>query len=241
MRSRVSILLAFVLLVGTTRPARAQDIHDFAAWLAMMSTPYGTLPPVVTRRMAGQSAGVAPRSSFELRYGHFAFEGDNDAVHIGGVGARFGAVGVIVGYEGCSGCDGGLLLGADYEATLHHQLLTGNGASSLFTVGLRPAVGFGRSLGSGADVSSISATLDVPLSVSVPVGSSARVVPFISPGFGVGALRGGGESESGTRGSLAFGAGLVDLAPGFSLNLSWRKVFLQSAPMTIGLGLSLDR
>jgi hypothetical protein len=241
MNSIVRCLLAVTLVAALGRPAGAQTIHDFAAWLAMMSTPYGSLPPVVTRRMAGQSTGIASRSSFELRYGHFAFDNQSDAVHIGGIGARFGAVGLVAGYEGCSGCDGGLMLGADYEGVVVQQLLTGNGARSLFTLGLRPSIGFGRSLGSGPDVSSISAAVDVPFSVAVPVGTTARMVPFIAPGFGVGALRGGGESESGTRGSIAFGAALVDLSPGLGINLSWRKVFLDQAPTTIGVALTFDR
>ena len=53
--------------------------------------------------------------------------------------------------------------------------------------------------------------------------------------------RGGGDSESGTRASIAFGAALVDLAPGIGLNLSWRKILLEDAPTTIGVGLTFDR
>lgn len=234
-------VVAVTLVAGLARPARAQSTHDYAAWLAMMSTPYGTLPPVVTRRMAGQSSGTYAGSAFELRYGHFSLDNESDPVHIGGVGARFGAWGVVAGYEGCSGCDGGLLLGADYEGVILQQLLTGNGARTLFTVGLRPSVGFGRTVGDGIDVSSISATVDMPVSFGVPIGTTARMVPFIAPGWGVGALRGGGESKSGTRGSVAFGAALVDLAPGLGINLSWRKVFLDQAPTTIGVALTFER
>lgn len=241
MNSIVRALLAVTLGAGLATPAGAQSIHDFAAWLAMMSTPYGTLPPVVTRKMAGRSAGTAAGRTFELRYGHFALDNQSDAVHIGGVGARFGGLGLVAGYEGCSGCDGSLMLGADYEGVLVEQLLTGNGARTLFILGLRPSVGFGRSTGSGPDISSITAALDVPISVAVPVGTTARMVPFVAPGYGVGALRGGGDSESGTRGSIAFGAALVDLAPGLGVNLSWRKVFLDQAPTTIGVALTFDR
>lgn len=241
MRLRVSAWLAVVFAVVCARPAAGQNVHDFSAWIAMMSTPYGSMPPVVTRRMAGQSSGIASTSSFELRYGRFSFAGDNDAVHTGGVGARFGALGIVVGYQGCSRCDGAFMAGADYEGIVVQRLLAGNGARTLFTLGLRPAVGFGRSIGSGPDVSAISATLDAPVSVAVPVGRSARMVPFISPGVGVGALRGNRDSDSGTRGSIAFGAALVDLAPGLALNLSWRHVFLEQAPTTIGVALSFDR
>ena len=241
MKSIVRGLLAATLVAGMARPAGAQSVHDFAAWLAMMSTPYGTLPPVVTRRMAGQSAGIARANALELRYGQYSFDNQSNAVHIGGIGARFGAVGLVAGYQGCSGCDGGLMIGADYEGVVVQQLLTGNGAHTLFVLGLRPSVGFGRTLGTGPDVSSISAALDMPISFAVPVGTTARMVPFIAPGYGVGALRGGGDSESGTRGSIAFGAALVDLAPGLGINLSWRKVFLDQAPTTIGVALTFDR
>jgi hypothetical protein len=217
------------------------SIHDLAAWSAMMATPYGSLPPVVTRTMAGRSAAAPAHSAFELRYGRFAFDGSNEAVHTGGVGMRFGAVGAVIGYQGCSGCDGSIMGGVDYEGVVVQQMLTGNGARSLFIIGLRPAVGFARSRRRSNDASAISANIDLPVSVSVPVGATARMVPFVSPGFGVGAVRGGGTSESGTRGAIAFGAALVDLAPGLGLDIGWRKVFLEHAPMTIGVSLSFDR
>ena len=256
MTSRVRLLSAVALLAVASGRLAAQNIpvdvlvpgnsgpsaSDLNAWQAMVMTPYGSLPPMITRGMAGGAPGPRENSAFELRYGQFTIAGDNRPVRTGGIGARFGALGLVVGYQGCSGCDGGLLLGADYEGVLVRQMLTGNGAHSLFTLGLRPAVGFGRSFGSGPDVSAISATLDVPVSVAVPVGQTARVVPFVAPGFGVGALRGGGgASDSGTRGSIAFGAALVDLAPGLGLNLGWRKVFIDGGPTTIGVGLTFDR
>jgi hypothetical protein len=239
MKIRSTIVCALALVATLTRPAAAQSIHDFVAWAAMMSTPYGSLPPMVTRTMAG---GVAQHpSSFELRYGHWAFDGQDPALHIGGIGARFGAVGLVVGYEGCSGCDGAIIGGVDYEAVIVKQALTGNGANSLFTLGLRPAVGLGHTVGSGDGGTAISATLDVPIAVSVPVGKTAKMVPYVSPGFGVGAVRASGESEHGTRGSIAFGVGLVDLSPGIGLNLGWRKIFLRDAPTTIGVGLTFER
>ena len=234
-------LLAASLVTLAARPARAQDIPAFAAWLAMMSTPYGSLPPVVTRRMAGQSSGAVNGSTVELRYGQFTFGRSSDAVHSGGVGGRFGALGVVVGYQGCSGCDGNLMASADYEGILVRKLLASGSGHALFTLGLRPSVGFGRSLGDGPDISAISAAVDAPIAVAVPVGTTARLVPFISPGFGVGALRGNNDSESAIRESLAFGAALVDLAPGLGLSLSWRRVFLNQGPTTIGVALSFDR
>jgi hypothetical protein len=160
-------------------------------------------------------------------------------VNAGGVGARFGAAGVIIGYQGCSGCDGNVMLGVDYDARLVARTLTGNGASTFFTTGLRPSVGFARTLGSGPGATLISAALDVPFAVSVPVGRTAKVVPFMAPGYGLGAVRASGDHTSGTRGSIAFGAGVVDLAPGLAVNLSWRKIFIEGGPMTIGLGLTL--
>ena len=246
MKSRARILIALGLMAVAGRPAAAQNsLKDFVAWAAMMSTPYGALPPVVTPAMSGHSAstrqaGGGSSNVFELRYGHWAFEGENDGVHAGGIGARFGQVGVIVGYEGCNGCGGNIIGGADYDATLVSQQLTSGGASSLFTVGLRPAIGFGHTT-DGPGVSQVSGAVDVPFAVAVPVGATARVVPFLAPGFGFGSVRGGGDSETGTRGSIAFGVGVVDLSPGLALNLSWRQVFLDHGPMTIGLGMTFAR
>ena len=238
MKVRTTLACAAALVATAARPAAAQDLHDFVAWAAMMSTPYGGLAPTVTRAMAGGAA--TGRSAFELRYGHWAFDGESDAIHIGGIGARIGAVGLTLGYEGCSGCDGNLIGGIDYEAMLARHELTADNGHSLFTLGLRPAVGLGHGLGDGGGLS-IAATMDMPIAVSVPVGKTAKMVPYVSPGFGVGAIRADGESENGTRGALAFGVGLVDLAPGLGVNLGWRKIFLEDAPMTIGLGLSFER
>jgi hypothetical protein len=240
MNVRHTMVAALALVAVIGRPAGAQDIKDFVAWAAMMSTPYGSLPPVVTPAMSGSThSRLGP--VFELRYGHWSFGDESDAINTGGVGVRFGNVGLLVGYEGCSGCDGSLIGGVDYDATIVSQMLTGNGASSLFTVGMRPALGIGEELGSGHRVTAISGTVDIPVAVSVPVGKTARMVPFISPGAGFGSVRGDGDSETGTRGSLAFGVGLVDLSPGLALNLSWRKIFLEGAPTTIGLGLSFGK
>jgi hypothetical protein len=239
MKTRTTIACTLALAAATARPAAAQNVHDFVAWAAMMSTPYGTLPPNVTRAMAGGPA--TGHSSIELRYGHWAIDGESDAVHLGGIGGRIGAIGLVLGYEGCSGCDGGIIGGVDYEAVVVKQTLNADNAHSLFTLGLRPAVGLGHTLGGGGSATTISATMDVPIAVSVPVGKTAKMVPYISPGFGVGAIRSGDETENGTRGALAFGVGLVDLAPGLGLNLGWRKIFLEDAPMTIGIGLTVER
>lgn len=239
MKVRTTLACAAALAATLARPAAAQDVHDFVAWAAMMSTPYGGLAPTVTRAMAGGPA--AGRSSFDLRYGHWAFDGESDAIHIGGIGARVGAVGFVLGYEGCSGCDGNIIGGVDYEAVVIKHTLAADNAHSLFTVGLRPAVGLGHTLGGGGSATELSATMDLPIAVSVPVGKTAKMVPYVSPGFGLGAVRSGNETESGTRGAVAFGVGLVDLSPGLGINLGWRKIFLQDAPMTLGIGLSFER
>ena len=240
MKLHTTMACALALAAATARPAAAQSIHDFVAWAAMMSSPYGSLAPTVTRAMAGGMA--TGRSSFELRYGHWAFDGESEAVHTGGIGARIGAVGIVVGYQGCSGCDGGEIIGGvDYEAIVLKRTMTADNSHSLFTLGLRPAVGIGHTVGSGGGGTAFVATMDAPIAVSVPVGKTAKMVPYISPGYGLGAVRAGDETENGTRAALAFGVGLVDLAPGLGLNLGWRKIFLEDAPMTIGIGLTFER
>jgi hypothetical protein len=94
---------------------------------------------------------------------------------------------------------------------------------------------------SSVGVTIVSAAVDVPFALAFAVGEGqrAKLVPFIAPGFGGASAGGDGHHDSGMRGSLAFGAGLVDLVPGSALTLSARQILLKGARITVGLGLTL--
>jgi hypothetical protein len=243
----VAAALGLVLVMGST--AFAQDNDDIAAWSAMMLSPYGALPPLVTPAMFGSVPTMAGRSpvAFEVKYGRWSFGEPEEPWNIFGLGARAGAFGFTAGYGKCSDCGDGVLMGSvEFERTLVTSPLQGNASTSAFAIGVRPSVGFGKAMGD-AEGTAISAAIDLPFSLSAPVGTGFRIAPFVAPGFGYGRLTSGddvegeeGEEGSGTRASLAAGVGF--LTPGgFAAHLTWRKIFIEQGPSTLGIGVSFGR
>jgi len=237
MRAQLSILAFATLVVSTVQPASAQDEGDYAAWLALMATPYGAIAPAMTPGMLG----TAPTGRVvEFRVAQFEFDGADEAVRAFGLGGRVGRFGLVAGYQTCDGCDGTFMAGADYDGTLVTRSMGMTGSPAMFVVGLRPAIGFGRISNDIEDVTALSGAVDLPLSMAFGMGPTAKLVPHITPGFGFGRLSGGDESESGTRASIGAGVGLK-FAGTLGVNLGWRKVLLEDAPGTWGLGMSIGR
>jgi len=107
------------------------------------------------------------------------------------------------------------------------------------TASLRPALGAGVFTGNG-DGCTLSGAVDLPIFVSVPAGTTAHVVPFLSPGVGVGFISDGTDSESGARASLGAGIGLV-ASNGLGIHPGWRRIFIEDGPSTLGIALSFGR
>ena len=234
----VAVAVGFIATTGTN--AGAQDETDFAAWLAMTFTPYGSLPPLVTPTMLG-TPGVDGRAgaAFEVRYGRWGFE-DDDEFNTFAIGGRGGPVGFALGYEVCEGCDDGIIIGGvDFESVLRTSQLGTDASPSVLSIGLRPGIGVGVFTGEGSGWA-LSGTVDVPISMTMPMGTTAQVVPFLSPGFGVGRLAEGSESETGVRVALGAGVAFVT-ANRFGIHLGWRKIFIEDGPSTVGLAVSFGR
>jgi len=235
MNTRSVAALGMLATLAAARPAAAQDFGDIAAYVALVTTPVGALPPLPPTPPIAD--GVAP-PHFDLRYGRWKFDGDDAAQHTIGAGVRFGAGGgqgsLTASYMTCDGCDGAIGLGLEMTAALVQP--TG-GQSSAFSVGVRPAVGVARNLGD-VDGTSYSASLGLPVGLHVRTAGGAEVVPFLMPGFGFGGLSGEGESESGTRFMLGGGLGVANLSGGLGLHVGFQKIFLEDAPTQFGLGLS---
>jgi hypothetical protein len=105
-------------------------------------------------------------------------------------------------------------------------------------MGLRPAVGLGVAGGDGA-FRAWSASIDVPVSIAVPVGAEARLVPFITPGLALGRLSGPDDAQSGSRAALGAGVGFRH-SRAVSVHLAWRKVFIENGPSSVGVGLVIN-
>ena len=243
MRTWLGALAVIGLLAAPVTGAAAQDDDDseVAAWFGMMFTPFGALPPIASPMMRGTPRVAGSRASaFELRYGHWDLEGEETYNNFG-LGGHFGPVGLVVGYGKCEGCDDGYFLAlADFEASLMRSVVGTGATPSSFAIGIRPSVGVGVPTGDD-DGSALSANVELPLSFSMPVGAAAgHLVPFVAPGFGWGRVSDEDESDSGTRASVAAGVSYF-LSAGFGVHLSWRKIFLEEAPSTLGLGISFGR
>lgn len=245
MRDSLTLAIAIGLLATGGANATAQDPAGVVAWFAMAFTPYGALPPLVSQRMAGGTPADEPvPSRLEARYGQWAFDGDDRGFSTIGIGGRVGDFGFGGGYEQCGGCDGRItgdgvvMAGIDYEFALRAWTFGSEARQSQLSIGLRPAGG----IGFFTDVTKLivlSGTVDIPVAATIPMGSSARVVPFLSPGVGIGRVADRGESRKGARPTLAAGLALM-AANGLGLHVGWRRLFPNDVPATVGVGLTFE-
>jgi hypothetical protein len=113
------------------------------------------------------------------------------------------------------------------------------GAGSAFEIGLNPAVGIGRTTGDLAETV-MGASLSLPMALSFGVGQHGTLVPFVSPGFGIGHIAFSGESITGTRAMFGAGATLANADWPIRVTAGVRKVVLQGSPTIFGIGVSLN-
>jgi hypothetical protein len=224
-----------IVVCGTA--AAAQSAGEAASWSALMMTPYGALPLLVSPGMAGLSAfEIELGTSLEARFGRWSR--DEQAWNNFGVGGRGEHFGIAVGYSECEGCEEGAIMAAvDYEWVLAKPSEDVPLSLTSFVVTLRPAGGFAMSTGEGT-ASATSLAVDLPVSLPIPVGAESRIAAFISPGFGYGRFSvDTDDPRGGIRPSLA--AGIAFVAPGaLGFHLAWRKIFIEDGPGMFGLGVT---
>lgn len=236
-----TIMLAAVALVAAPATAGAQSEGAYAGWAGLITTPVGGLPPVVVF----PSEGATPKWSVRARYGRWSFPNENPTNNLG-VGVAFPAGKTLatleVGYEStenCSSCRA-VLFGGELEVPLATTLLSGTGAENgpTFGAAVEPAFGFmtETSGGSGSGTA-VSLAVSLPLSIAIPVGSKARLAPFVSPGAGLGHVSSGSYSKSGMRMMTGFGVALV--AGRVQVTGAARKIFIEQGPTLYGLSVSV--
>ena len=91
--------LAGAAMVAFASTASAQSEKDVAAYLALMSTPHGSMPSVASPLMAGEARTGA---ALDVRYGRYSFEGSDVTTSTIGLGGNFaagerGRVGIMLG------------------------------------------------------------------------------------------------------------------------------------------------
>jgi opacity protein-like surface antigen len=237
MKHIISGCAAAALLVASACSARAQSDDDIAGWVALMITPIGALTP-----KAPALAGDTSAYRLHLRYGHWQFASSDGNTHdVGaGIGFRRGRTRTTIelGYihnTSCDNCDS-FMAGADVDIPVVET--SGSGGAG-FRMALNPAVGYAHpNDGTG---SALSAALSVLASASFKAGTSALIVPFVSPGIGHGHVSASGSSAGGTRNILGGGVTIASARSFSGVTISAHKVFIQDAPTVYGIGFSVAR
>ena len=229
MRTPLAATLVALTVAATPTRAFAQepDVSDIAAYAALSFTPLGglvPLPPPVSGR----------RGAFVARYGNLDLGfGDNSLHNItlgGDLAAGTGRLGLTLGYSACDGCDGNIMAGADYTATLTQNVLS---------VALRPALGFSKPTeGSG---SALSLGVSLPVGVELSGATGPIFIPYIVPGVGYGRISGGGDSDGGTRPMLGGGLAIAGRQSSVAVHAGFQKVFVDEGETTFGFGFSIGR
>src|SRR5579872_5534332 len=147
MRTLLSILCLTTFLGA--RQVAAQSEQDAVAYLALIFTPTGGLPPVLSNAML-----TRPMTSvdFGIRYGHISTGGtalNNFAATVGIPVSPRATVGITGGYESlsCNGCDGHFMGGANVESRLASTILGSGSDAAQLNIGLNGEFGIGHPTG----------------------------------------------------------------------------------------------
>jgi len=234
--ARVLGVLAVISVCVVPPCARAQSSGAFAGWAGLVSTPVAGFSPSV---YVPPPPSAGRRWGAEARYSHWQFAADDDNTTNLAVGLAFpvAAVGrwsVLIGRttkKECPDCDA-YMFGADLD-------LPFLGQDGAFTVILHPAVGLSTQPGS-SDLTTFGAGLDVPL-LFPTVARSLRLVPFVSPGVGLGRISAGGSSDTGLRLFVGGGFSFVNMRNRLQVTASVRRIVYDEGATVFGIVLGYGR
>lgn len=242
---RKTFPIAMLLLVAAGVPAHGQSRNEIAARAALVLTPVGALPPLVTSTIQGEvQRGVA----LGLRYGYLSgTNGGSDANNAGitailpfGLGSTVSLTGGFFSYN-CEECDPGLMLSVGADRALGEMPFGTGRDGSRLRFALNGELGYGQPSGASfTEGSVISGAVGVPISLvsGSRVRDEMRIVPFVTPGFGFGGIR-GRDSASGTALMIGGGVGIYNRSNSVALSFGFQHVTVQDAGTQIGLALVL--
>jgi hypothetical protein len=242
---RKTILNALLVIAGTTASAAGQSINDLATRAALVLTPVGALPPLVTSTIQGE---VQRGAALGIRYGYVSGSGVEPDANNGGITAilPFG-LGSTVSLTGgvfsqtCDDCDPGLMLSLAADRALGEMPFGSGRDGSRLRFALNGELGYGQPQGASFSRGSvISGVVGVP--ISLVSGSRSRdemrIVPFVTPAFGFGGIR-GGDSPSGSTLMLGGGAGIYNRSNSVALSFGFQYIPVGQGSTQIGLALVL--
>jgi hypothetical protein len=234
MRTLLSLLCLTTLVAA--REAAAQSDQDVVAYIALLGTPAGALPPVLSNAMLNRPM---PSVDFRIRYGHLSMTGasfNNFAATLGIPASPKAMVGITAGYESlsCDGCDGHFMGGASVESRLASTLLgTGSDAARL-NIGVNGEFGIGHPTATWL----ASLTGGLPISL-VAQTSGISIAPSVTPAIGWGHARNSGSSKGGTRFLLGGGVTFQSTTSPIAANIGFQKIFIDGGDTVIGLSFVL--
>jgi hypothetical protein len=205
----------------------------------------GALPPFVTSSIQGEAQHGA---ALGLRYGYLS--GPNDFTSENNVGISallpfgLGSVLTLTGgffSRSCDRCDPGLMLAIGADKALGSTPMSSSRDAARLRFALNGEVGYGQPRGATFSNGSVmSGSVGIP--ISLVSGSRARdemrIVPFITPAFGFGGIR-GGDSPSGSALMLGGGVGIYNRSSSVALSFGFQHVAVEDAGTSFGLALVL--
>ena len=248
----------FAALVMSLLPlARVTDAQvissDFGAYRALVGTPMGALPPVMTSTILGS---LQRTTQFAIRYGYLSGLANPGTNTSNKAGANNVAASVVVPMSigstvtGTAGIwfptkvdvDGNrqasLLLGLGGDYRLGSAPVGDAPDSPILMIGLDGELGYAKP----RDATLWSAGVGVPVGF-VTRGTGMQIATFAIPTIGFGNYHAsdalGGQTFSGTRYSVGGGVGVYNPASTVSVNLGFQHVFIGGSATVVGVVLSL--
>jgi hypothetical protein len=238
MRKFALVLTSVSTLGIAASTAQAQSAGDLAGYIALSSTPVGTMTPVVSNTMLGRIS-----KSYEMagRYGHMSVNGGgfNSFGASASIPVSGFTLGGTLGYfsPSCSACNGNVMLGLNAESRLAAMPISDAKKNpNQITLGLRSDFGWAKP----DQVTALSLSAGVPVTLVARSGNMT-FAPFVTPGLGWGRLSDSGASESGTRFHLGAGIGMINAANGWGVGVGMQKVFIDGGKSVFGLNLSYGK
>lgn len=233
MKKRCLIAMLAVLVPAADAAAQMPD-RDVSAYLALIWSPVGALPPMV------QGFDIGARAAGSLRYGHLTASGDDDASfnNVGltlelpvAYGSARTSVTISRASSNCETCNAAIGIGTDVELIV----ASSTPSAGQLTVSVKPGLGF--AIGSGnLDFSLFTAHVGLP--VALRTDAAVSFMPYLVPGVGYGMVSGTGESVGGVRAMLGGGVRVQSDRSGFGGMLGFQKVFISGGGTLLGVGVT---
>lgn len=234
------LLFAGLLIAGPMTIAAAQSVDEQATYIAIVRTPIGALPPMLTNTLLNRLQNGA---SLAMRYGNLGrgdFNENTNAFAVTGVlpaglGSTLRVTGGVLltddsGVLGNNEPTGQLILGVGGDIRLVGATLGNTATSPLWTVSLDGELGYGkRNPGSF-----FSGYVGAPIAL-VQRGDGMQFVPFITPGFAFAQTSASGTSTSGSELMVGGGLGIYNMMSSVTINVATQHLFMRGGKSVFGV------